>query len=86
MPVQGGAADIIKLAMIKIKQGLESQNLWGDKVKMLLQIHDELLFEVSSDIVKEAADLIKNIMEQVYPLTVPLKVEVKIGGNWGDLK
>ncbi len=86
MPVQGGAADIIKLAMVKIVNELESRNLWGNKIKLLLQIHDELLFEINRDIVKESVGIIKNIMEEAYSLSVPLKVEVKVGDNWGDLK
>ena len=86
MPVQGGAADIIKLAMVKIVQELEKRNLWNNKIKILLQIHDELLFEVNRDIVKDAVNLIRNIMEQIYPSAVPLKVEVKVGDNWSDLQ
>ena len=79
MPVQGLAADIIKMAMIKTSQ-------LGEGVKLLLSIHDELLFEIKDDILEETAGSIKKIMEEIYQLTVPMKVDVKIGKNWGELK
>ena len=67
MPVQGTSADFIKLAMVKVNKALEESGLKG-KVFMLLQIHDELLFEVKNDAVMEAVPIIKEAMESVYPL------------------
>ncbi len=78
-PIQGSAADIIKLAMIKIDEELEIQNL---KTKMLLQVHDELLFEAPIDEVDVAMSLIKREMEAAFVTTVPLLVEVGVGNNW----
>ena len=78
-PIQGSAADIIKLAMIKIDEELEIQNL---KTKMLLQVHDELLFEAPIDEVDVAMSLIKKEMEAAFVTTVPLLVEVGVGNNW----
>lgn len=78
-PIQGSAADIIKLAMIKIDQELETQNL---ETKMLLQVHDELLFEAPIDEVETAMSLIKKEMESAFSTTVPLLVEVGVGNNW----
>lgn len=78
-PIQGSAADIIKLAMIKIDEELETQNL---ETKMLLQVHDELLFEAPIDEVETAMSLIKKEMESAFVTTVPLLVEVGVGNNW----
>ena len=78
-PIQGSAADVIKLAMIKIDEQLTEQNL---KTKMLLQVHDELVFEAPESEVEEASALIKKEMEAAYETTVPLLVEVGVGDNW----
>ena len=78
-PIQGSAADIIKLAMIKIDEELETQKL---QTKMLLQVHDELLFEAPVDEVDVAMSLIKKEMESAFVTTVPLLVEVGVGNNW----
>ncbi|MBO6201711.1 MAG: DNA polymerase I [Chryseobacterium sp.] len=78
-PIQGSAADIIKLAMIKIDEELEAQNL---QTKMLLQVHDELLFEAPIDEVDVAMSLVKKEMESAFVTTVPLLVEVGVGNNW----
>lgn len=82
-PIQGGAADIIKLAMIKIAAKLEKEKL---KTKMLLQVHDELVFEAPLDEVDKVSALIKQEMEDVIgiDLKVPLIAEVGIGDNWGE--
>ena len=85
MPVQGLAADIIKMAMVKISEEIRNKKL-GNKIKMLLTIHDELLFEIKENIIREATELITKIMEGVYELEVPIKVMVKIGKNWGELE
>ncbi len=81
-PVQGGSADIIKKAMIKIFHGFKNS---GD-VSMLLQVHDELVFEVRRRALPEAAALIRKEMEQAYKLSVPLKADLKSGPNWRDME
>ena len=78
-PIQGSAADIIKLAMIKIQEVLEQEHL---KTKMLLQVHDELVFEAPENEVEIAKKLIKENMENAYKTEVPLLVEVGVGENW----
>lgn len=83
-PIQGSAADIIKKAMIKIDEEIEKSN-WGNDVKMILQIHDELLFEISDNKIQEAAPIIKNILENVYQFDVPIRVGVSKGRHWGNL-
>jgi len=82
-PIQGGAADIIKLTMKKIAARLRQENL---KTKMLLQVHDELVFEAPDDEVERATALIKQEMENItgINLKVPLIAEVGIGDNWGE--
>ncbi len=85
-PIQSLAADIIKLAMAKTKEKLEELGVWGTDTKMLLSIHDELIFEIKDKPeLKKTTDAIEKIMESVYKLKVPLKVNVKIGDNWGEL-
>ncbi|AZA46776.1 DNA polymerase I [Chryseobacterium carnipullorum] len=78
-PVQGSAADVVKLAMIKIDKELEAQQL---KTKMLLQVHDELVFESPIDEIEIASKLIKTEMERALETQVPLLVEVGVGNNW----
>jgi len=77
--IQGSAADLIKKAMISVRQRLRS----GDwRSRMLLQIHDELLFETPAEEVERLAEMVRHEMSQVMQLTVPLKVDVKSGDNW----
>lgn len=78
-PVQGSAADIVKIAMIKIDRELEEQQL---KTKMLLQVHDELVFESPVDEIESASKLIKTEMENALKTQVPLLVEIGVGENW----
>lgn len=78
-PIQGSAADIIKLAMIKIDQELEAKNL---QTKMLLQVHDELIFEAPNEELEQVKELIKTQMETAYSTNVPLLTEVGVGNNW----
>jgi DNA polymerase-1 len=82
-PVQGSAADIIKLAMIKMDKELESKNLQS---KMILQIHDELVFTVPNEEYDTMMALIKDVMEHAYDLTVPLNVDIASGDNLNDAK
>ena len=82
-PLQGTAADLIKLAMIRIDSELRERKL---AAKMLLQVHDELVFEVPEDEVDTVKRLVTNRMENVYQLKVPLKVDVGVGPNWRDLE
>ena len=78
-PIQGSAADIIKLAMINLQQELLKQNF---KSKLLLQVHDELVFDVHKDEVERIKPLIKEKMENAVKLSVPLTVEMDIASNW----
>ena len=78
-PIQGSAADVIKLAMIKIDEKLHEKNL---KTKMLLQVHDELVFEAPIEEIETAKELIKTEMESAFDTKVPLLVEVGVGDNW----
>ncbi len=80
-PIQGGAADIIKLAMIAVQNELQKG---GWKTKMLLQVHDELVFEAPEDEVEKVAAMIKQIMENIVNLAVPFVAEVGIGDNWSE--
>ncbi len=80
-PIQGGAADIIKLAMIRMPKILQDAGL---QTKMLLQVHDELVFEAPESEVEQAAKLIKQTMENVVNLSVPFIAEVGIGNNWTE--
>jgi DNA polymerase-1 len=81
-PLQGTAADLIKLAMIRIHEDLRREKL---KTRMLLQVHDELVFEVPKKELDAVRELVRDRMENVHPLSVPLKVEVGVGPNWRDM-
>ena len=81
-PIQGSAADIIKLAMIKCDKYIKENSI---DAKCILQIHDELIFEVNENIVSEFTDIMKNIMESAVSLSVPLLVNAETGDNWGQL-
>ena len=83
-PIQGTAADIIKVAMVRI-QGLIDKNYQADEIKMLLQVHDELVFEVKEGLVKKTAGEIKEIMENIMKLKVPLGIDASAGDNWGEM-
>ncbi|MES2528758.1 MAG: DNA polymerase I [Bdellovibrionota bacterium] len=82
-PIQGTAADIIKLAMINIQKALRDQNL---KSKMILQVHDELIFDVVPEEMDKMKVIVREYMENAVNLSVPLKVEMGTGQNWYDLK
>jgi DNA polymerase-1 len=84
-PVQGTAADLMKLAMIKVHEFVHSK--YGrDDVRLLLQVHDELVCEIKTDLVKEISREVKKIMESVHKLAVPLIVDAKNGENWQEVE
>ncbi len=83
MPVQGTAADIMKMAMIKIWEDLPSIS---PKARLLLQVHDEVVVEAPDADIKKVTKFIKDTMENIYKLKVPIKVDIESGNNWGDLK
>ena len=84
-PIQGTAADIIKLSMIEIHKKICEKKL---NARMLLQVHDELIFEIKEELVEESLDIIKNIMETTHlhykDFTVPLTIDYGVGNNWGE--
>ncbi|HET9914383.1 MAG TPA: DNA polymerase I [Anaerolineales bacterium] len=82
-PVQGTAADIMKLAMLKVAPALKEAGL---KAKMLLQVHDELVFECPKEEVQETARVVQEVMANAYPLSIPLSTEARCGVNWGEMK
>jgi len=83
MPIQGTASDIVKIAMLRVHEALKKENL---KTKMIMQVHDELLFEAPKDEVEKASEIIKREMEAAADLDAPLVVEVGAGDNWMDAK
>ncbi len=82
-PLQGTAADLIKLAMIRIDEAIRDRNL---RSRMTLQVHDELVFEVPEAELDVMRSLVREYMEKVHPLAVPLVVEIGVGRNWRDLE
>ncbi len=86
-PIQSLAADVIKVAMINIAKELqETRDKRQEECKMLLQVHDELVFEVREDKVQDYINLIKPLMETAIKLSVPITVEAKVGNNWGEME
>jgi len=81
-PIQGSAADLIKLAMIKIDESFKKERF---RSRLLLQIHDELIFEIYQPELEKAKSIIKEIMEHSLELSVPIKVNLKTGNNWAEL-
>jgi DNA polymerase-1 len=79
MPIQGGNADLIKIAMLRIQHKLTAKHL---KTRMILQVHDELIFEVPIEELDQARYYVRHLMEGVAELAVPIKVEMKIGRSW----
>ena len=82
-PIQGTAADILKKAMVEIYAEMNKRNL---KSKMLLQVHDELVFNVVNEELEEVKELVRDLMENAYKLSVPLKVEIEYGSDWSEAK
>jgi DNA polymerase-1 len=85
-PIQSLAADVIKVAMINIYRELRGLPSEGSEIRMLLQVHDELVFEVAEDKVEHWAKKLIPLMENAIKLSVPVKVEAKAGDNWGEMK
>lgn len=83
MPMQGSASDIIKLAMLRVWESMRKEKL---NARMILQVHDELVFEVPEKEIKKAGEIIKAAMESAVKLAVPLPVELGAGENWMDAK
>jgi DNA polymerase-1 len=83
MPIQGTASDIIKIAMIRIDDELTQQ---GFETRMLLQVHDELIFEGPKSELDDLRSLVLRIMPASLELAVPLKLDVKVGKNWADME
>jgi DNA polymerase-1 len=87
LPIQGSAADVLKRAMIDAHAALEDFNVRsGARARMILTVHDELLFEAERPVADEVAALVKGRMEQAVPLRVPLTVDVGVGENWREAK
>ena len=82
-PIQGTAADILKIAMIWMDRRFREQGL---KTKMVLQVHDEIVLEVPRQELDEVLVLSRDVMEDAYPLSVPLRIDIKVGENWLDMK
>ncbi len=85
MPIQGTAADMIKMAMVGVSDFLHHNHKEED-VRMLLQVHDELLFEVKEELLSQIEPKIREIMEGVYEMTVPIVVDSKVGNDWADMQ
>ncbi len=82
-PIQGSAADIIKIAMVRLHQALKEHGL---RSRLVLQVHDELVLEVPEEELSIVAPMVKEIMEGAYELKAPLKAELEVGNNWGELQ
>jgi DNA polymerase-1 len=82
-PIQGTAADIIKIAMLRLPGALKQAGLTA---RMLLQVHDELIFEVPEEALKDTAELVQEVMENAFTLAIPISTEAKVGKSWGTLE
>lgn len=82
-PIQGTAADIMKIAMLKVSDALPAAGLKG---QMLLQVHDEIVIECPQEELSQTAKLVQSVMSQAYPLSIPLSTEARWGLNWGEMK
>jgi DNA polymerase-1 len=83
MPVQGTSADIIKVAMIELDKQMKPEGL---KSKLILQVHDELIFEVPEAEMDAMCSLVPEVMSTSLELSIPLKVDIKTGQNWGQME
>ena len=82
-PIQGTAADILKKAMVEIFREFKKRGL---KSKMLIQVHDELVFNVLDSELNEVKEIVRDIMENTFKIDVPLKVDIEVGNNWYEAK
>ncbi len=82
-PIQGTAADIIKLAMVKVYKAFKENNL---KSKMIIQVHDELIFDTAEDELETVKQIVTDVMDNVCELTVPLSIDINYGKNWAEAK
>ena len=83
MPIQGTAADIIKRAMVNLQ---DQMDIFGMRSLMIVQVHDELIFEVPKDELEQMESLIQELMPAAMDLAVPLEVDLKKGYNWGEME
>lgn len=81
-PIQGTAADIMKIAMLRVPDALLNAGLSG---KMLLQVHDELVLECPEEEIQKTADLVSKVMQEAYPLKIPLQTDARFGPNWNEM-
>ena len=82
-PIQGSSADVIKIAMINVRRALKAEGL---DARLILQVHDELIVEAHKDCAERASEILKNEMENVAALSVPITVELKMADNWYECK
>ena len=82
-PIQGSAADIIKIAMINVSRALKEAKI---DAKLILQVHDELIIEANKNCVDKAKEILKREMENAVQLIVPLSAQISVGDNWFDAK
>ena len=82
-PIQGTAADILKKAMVEIFREFNKRGL---KSKMLIQVHDELVFNVLNSELDEVKEIVRDVMENTFKIDVPLKVDIEVGNNWYEAK
>ena len=82
-PIQGTAADIMKIAMLGIPSSLERSGL---KTRMLLQVHDEIVLECPKAELEQAARIVQKVMEEAYPMSIPLSTEARWGRSWGEMQ
>lgn len=88
MPIQGTAADLMKLAMIAVHEKIQNEefSMKKEDVRMILQVHDELVLEVRKGLEEEVEKMVQKTMETVVTLRVPVEVGVSHGERWGELK
>ena len=86
MPIQGTAADLMKMAMIRVHDNIKASKHTNKDVRMILQVHDEIVLEVKKGLEKEIANMVVKEMENVATLNVPIEVHVDTGKRWGELK
>ena len=82
-PIQGSCADLVKVAMVSIYKEFKKRKL---KTKLIMQIHDELVFDVDREELDTVKDVVKKNMEKALSLSVPIKVNLKFGPNWGHMQ